>query len=174
MTRPVLRFQLLFLVLLGVLIGVARAPFVLETLRDPLCAGLAWAVSGLLHALGTANSVSESVVRGGGGAIQVVYDCDGVGLMCFFLAAALAFPVSRWRVALPGIAVGLLVIMLANLLRLTGLAWMVLHDWGAFEIAHAYFFQGFIVLVTLATWLGWARVVRRAGSHVAAHPASAT
>lgn len=160
MSGPALRFALLFPALLAVLTVLVRTPWVLETLRDPLCAGLAQAVGALLSLVGTGSRVEGTLVSLPGGAIEIVYDCDGVGLACFFVAAALAFPQVRWRLGLPGLGLGILVITAANLFRLSVLGWLysVEKDW--FEFAHAYLFQGFVVVVTLVTWLMWVQSVR--------------
>lgn len=162
MNRRALRFAGTFLVLLAAGTVLARTPWVLTELRDPLRVGLARTVSATLVPFGVETRVVGARVLGDTGAVEIVYDCDGVGLAIFFVAATLAFPIRRRRDVLPGLAGGLLVIALANVFRLAALTWLNLHDREIFEFVHAYLFQGFLVVATVVTFSVWAVWAQRA------------
>jgi exosortase H (IPTLxxWG-CTERM-specific) len=160
--RRALRFAGTFLVLLVAGTVLARTPWALTELRDPLREGLARTVSATLVPFGVETRVVGTRVHGGTGAVEIVYDCDGVGLAIFFVAATLAFPIGRRRDVLPGLVGGLLVIALANVFRLAALTWLSLHDREIFEFVHAYLFQGFLVVTTVVTFAVWAVWAQRA------------
>lgn len=161
MNRRALRFAATFLVLLAAGTVLARTPWVLTELRDPLRVGLARTVSATLAPFGVETRVDGTHVYGSTGAVEIVYDCDGVGLAIFFLAATLAFPIRRPRDVLSGLAGGLLVIAVANVFRLAALTWLNLHDPEIFEFVHAYLFQGFLVVVTVIAWAAWVSWAQR-------------
>ena len=118
MNRRSVQFAVVFLLLLAGLSALIRMPFVLEGLRDPLCAALARAASGLLGVFGVETVVSGTQIRGATGVTEVVYNCDGVGLLVIFLSATLAFPVKRLASIAAGIAFGTLVILAINVVRI--------------------------------------------------------
>jgi len=167
MNRRALRFAATFLVLLAAGTVLARTPWALRELRDPLREGLARTVSTTLASVGVETRVVGTQVYGSTGAVEIVYDCDGVALAIFFVSATIAFPARRRRDVLPGIAVGLLVIGLANVLRLVALTWLNLHDREVFEFVHAYLFQGFLVVATVVTFAAWAAWAQRGPARVA-------
>lgn len=162
MNRRSVQFAVVFLLLLAGLSALIRMPFVLEGLRDPLCAALARAASGLLGVFGVETVVSGTQIRGATGVTEVVYNCDGVGLLVIFLSATLAFPVKRLASIAAGIAFGTLVILAINVVRIAFLAWLNLGYQDLVEFAHVYVFQGILVVVTVVTWLAWVTWAQRA------------
>lgn len=152
-----LRFPLLFLAWLVGLTLVAQSSWVLEYVRNPLCAGLAHATGWTLDLGGVETTVrGTTIIARGGGAVRIVPDCDGVVLLCYFVAAVLAFPKRRPLALLPSVGLGLLLIFAVNVLRVIVLTLTVFWYRDLFEFTHFYVLQGAMILVTTLVWLAWA------------------
>src|SRR5262245_22910308 len=78
--------------------------------------------------------VTGSVIRGKF-AIEIAKSCDAMEAKILFVSAVLAFP-ARWSRRLLAAALGVLGLVAANLLRISGLYWIGLHHPDAFELAH--------------------------------------
>lgn len=156
MRRSTVRFALTLLALLFALTVLARTPWMLREVRDPIRSGLAHAVSAVVGLFGHETQVEGFAVVGHGGTVEIVYDCDGVGLAVFFVSATLAAPISARLRIVPGIAWGVLVIGSLNVVRLAALAWLYLLGYrDAFEFIHTYLFQGFLIVATVVAWAAW-------------------
>ncbi len=157
MTRdPRIRFALVFLLWLAALGALAQTPWVLAWIRDPICAALARATSLALGLFGVETTLRDTLVIGPSGAVRIVYECDGVMLICFFAAGVLAFPKRDWRGALRAALAGAAVILAANFARVLALTLTQFYWSGAFEFVHFYLLQGAMILVTTLVFLAWA------------------
>lgn len=160
---PRVRFALAFGGWLAALGLLAQTPWVLEWIRDPVCRELARATQLILSAVGVEATRNDTLVIGPTGAVRIVYECDGVMLLCFFAAAVLAFPKPRLRPALQAALAGAVAIALANFARVLLLTVTQLYFRSAFEFVHFYLLQGAMILVVTLAFLVWAnRVAARA------------
>jgi exosortase/archaeosortase family protein len=92
--------------------------------------------------------------------LRIDLDCTGASLMLVYAALVLAYPLSAKR-KLVGLAIGLPIIVLANLLRLAAVTQLSgpLDD-KAFLFVHDYLFEVAMVSVVIIAWgsyLAWAR-----------------
>lgn len=95
----------------------------------------------------------------------VVPECGAIEVMAIFLAAVIAFP-TRWWKRLLGLIVGLPIMYLVNVLRLSCLAVVgaldATPDRWIFSFAHEYVWQTVYIVFVVAVWLVWIEyVVRR-------------
>lgn len=90
--------------------------------------------------------------------VSIEAGCNGVEAVIILIAGILAFP-SRWKLKLAGIAIGILGIQAANLLRIISLYYLGQWNMEAFEFAHMYLWQALIMLDVLVIWLLWIRAV---------------
>jgi exosortase H (IPTLxxWG-CTERM-specific) len=119
-------------------------------------AALASALFGLFSSSVSAHG--DIVAVSGGFSVKIVAECFGLLEMAIYAAAVLAFATS-WRKRLIGLALGIPVIFLVNLLRIGMLLWVGSHSREFFEFAHLYFWQATLVLGITALWLLWVRFV---------------
>ena len=161
---PRLRFPLFFLAWLVALTALSNTELVLEYLRNPLCLGLAHTTSWLLALIGVENTLRGATIFGTGGAVRIVPDCDGVVLLCYFLAAVLAFPKRRPLALLPSIGLGLALIFGVNVFRVAALTLTEFWYHEFFEFTHFYVLQGAMILITTLVWLAWANHAIALGS----------
>ena len=81
--------------------------------------------------------------------------CTPLLIMAVYSAAVFAYPSSR-RSRLLGVAAGLPVLLVVNLLRLVSLGWVGLHVRASFDAIHMFWWQVFFVAGTGLLWFAWA------------------
>jgi exosortase/archaeosortase family protein len=153
--RPEVRFPVRF-----VLIAVAfvAAWVVLDPpllwLQNLTAAVVAWLSS--LVGLHAATEPGAGIAFGDGAFRYTVSEgCTAGVVVGTYAAAVLAYPASR-RNWLLGLAIGIPVLLVVNLVRLVTLGWFGLHARSMFDAVHIYWWQIFYVVGTGALWFGWA------------------
>lgn len=89
------------------------------------------------------------------GSISVERGCDAITPCALFVAAVLASPVP-WRAKIPGAAVGCLILMAINLVRIISLFVTRVHWQQAFDIMHLDVWQSLFILFSIVLWALWA------------------
>jgi len=172
-----LRFFLLFVLLLAVLFGLELTPWVQDWLVVPWTSALA-SISTWIVTLFDGNVVAAGKVmrsNTNGFAVSIEAGCNGVEATLVLLAAMLAFP-APWKHKVVGLVVGILAVQLLNILRVISLFYLGQWNYDVFEWAHLYVWQALIMLDVLVVWLIWVRRVPRSddlGGPPAAPPALA-
>lgn len=164
------RFILTFVVVLGVLFGVEILKPVQHAVIDPwtnmLARMSAWLMTWFDSDVVSQGRVLRSTESGFGVSIEA--GCNGVEAAIILIAGVIAFP-APWQLKLAGIAVGIVAVQAANLLRVISLFYLGQWNMAAFEFAHLYLWQALIMLDVLLVWLLWIRAVaRRRGASLAA------
>ncbi len=154
-----LRFLLIFLLILGSLFALELTPSG-QTLVHPWAASLAGFSASLITLFDpkviTYSNVIQSQSNGFGVAIEA--GCNAVEACIVLAAAILAFP-APWRHKLLGLVIGMVVVQIANILRIISLFYLGQWRMDAFEFAHLYLWQGLIMLDVLVVWLIWIRAM---------------
>jgi exosortase/archaeosortase family protein len=122
--------------------------------RDAITALLARATGALARLAGTPVEVTGSLLYADGYGLEVIWQCSGATPMAVFVAAVAAFP-SSWRAKLVGWAIGLPLLVVANLARLLTLLWVGMHHPHAFDTMHLRVWQPLLILMTVVLWLAW-------------------
>ncbi len=154
-----LRFFLLFLVILGGLFALELTPPG-QAFVTPWTATLARLSVNLItlfdsHVIAYGN-VIQSQSNGFGIAIEA--GCNAVEACIVLIAAMLAFPAS-WRHKLLGLAIGILAVQGVNIIRVISLFYLGQWRTDVFEFAHLYLWQALIMLDVLVVWLIWVRAM---------------
>ncbi len=93
--------------------------------------------------------------------LEIDLDCTAIQLIALYAALVVAYPVST-RTKLLGLAIGVPAILLANLLRLLGVA--VASEYAspaAFAFVHDFLFKVVMILVIMGLWAWWLQEARR-------------
>jgi exosortase H (IPTLxxWG-CTERM-specific) len=172
-----LRFFLLFVLLLAVLFGLELTPWAQDWFVLPWTSALAsistWIVTLFDGNVVAAGKIMRSTTNGF--AVSIEAGCNGVEATLVLLAAMLAFP-APWKHKIIGLIIGILAVQLLNVLRVVSLFYLGQWNYDAFEYAHLYVWQALIMLDVLVVWLIWVRRVPRmdgSGPPPAAPPALA-
>lgn len=163
------RFFLLFLLVLATLFGVEMLNPVQAAVITPWTNGLA-RMSAWLMTLFDADVVSHGRIlqsQATGFGVSIEAGCNGVEAAIILIAAMVAFP-APWTFKLAGMAIGIVAVQAANLLRVISLYYLGQWNMEVFEFAHLYLWQALIMLDVLVVWLLWMRsVARHAGASLA-------
>ena len=154
-----LRFLLFFLLILGGLFALELTPPG-QALVLPWAASLAGFSASLIALFDpkiiTYGNIIQSQANGFGVAIEA--GCNAVEACIVLAAAILAFP-SPLRHKFLGLVIGMIVVQVANILRIISLFYLGQWRMDAFEFAHLYLWQGLIMLDVLVVWLIWVRAM---------------
>jgi len=112
------------------------------------------AAGAVLDVLGFDVRVVGTAVRVDRGIVEVARGCDAMEPIAFFCAAVLAIQVG-WRAKGIGLAVGVAVLVLANLLRIIALTLVSMRWPDRFETFHVTIGQTLYVVLTLCLWFAW-------------------
>ena len=159
------RFFVLFVILLAVMFALELTPWAQQFLVVPWTNALA-AISTSIVTLFDANVIaSGKVIRSAtnGFAVSIEAGCNGVEATIVLIAAILAFP-APWKHKLAGLAAGIVAVQGLNILRVISLFYLGQWDYKVFEWAHLYVWQALIMLDVLVVWLIWVRVAGRRAS----------
>lgn len=160
-----LRFFLLFVVLLAVMFGLELTPWAQDWLVLPWTSALA-SISTWIVTLFDGNVVATGKVMSSntnGFAVSIEAGCNGVEATLVLLAAMLAFP-APWKHKVVGLVLGILAVQLLNILRVISLFYLGQWNYDVFEWAHLYVWQALIMLDVLVVWLIWVRRVPGIGN----------
>jgi exosortase H (IPTLxxWG-CTERM-specific) len=156
----VVRFFVVFLLLLAVLFGLELTPPAQEWLVAPWTATLARVAAALVTLFDPHVQAAGNVLRSTASpfAVAIEAGCNGVEATLVLLAAILAFPAS-WRRKAAGLAIGIVAVQGLNVVRVISLFYIGQWNRDVFEWAHLYVWQALIVLDVLVVWLLWVRTL---------------
>ena len=156
------RFFILFVVMLAVLFGLELTPWVQDWFVVPWTSALASISTSIVTLFDGNIEATGKIMRSttNGFAVSIEAGCNGVEAMLVLLAAMLAFPAS-WKRKAVGLVIGILAVQLLNILRVISLFYLGQWNYDVFEWAHLYVWQALIMLDVLVVWLIWVRRVPR-------------
>ncbi len=163
---PVLRYTLRFLGALGLLYAASLAPGyqILLSKTAETYAGMAHR---LIHSLGGSSRLAGATLFSGHEAIVTVLPlCTGFDYSWFLIAAIIAFPAPALR-KLPGIFLGVLILLFLNFLRVTSLYWAGVRFPQHFAFMHEQLWALVLNLASVSLIVGWIVWVKRNDKHEA-------
>jgi exosortase H (IPTLxxWG-CTERM-specific) len=161
----VIRFFVVFLLLLALLFGLELTPWAQRFFVEPWTAALARISMSLVTLFDADVTASGKVIAstGNGFAVSIEAGCNGVEATIVLIAAMLAFP-APWKHKLAGLAAGIVAVQGLNIIRVISLFYLGQWNRDVFEWAHLYVWQALIMLDVLIVWLVWVRTLPRAGA----------
>ncbi len=157
-----LRFMLLFLVLLSVLFVADLLPPVDQYVILPFTSALAKVCVFLVglfdsHVIAYGKVLQSTSTNF---AISIERGCNGVEAVIILISAMLAFP-APWKHKLVGIGLGFFAIQVLNIVRIISLFYLGQWNRTWFDWFHLYLWQALIVLDALVVFLIWLRYLPR-------------
>lgn len=155
-----LRFSILFIVLLLGLFTVEVLQPVQDAVILPFTAGIAWVSVFLIELFDSGVVSAGKVIRDleSGFAISIEPGCNGVEALIILFAAIFAFP-APLKHKLIGFAIGFCAIQGLNLVRIISLFYLGQWNMTWFNWFHLYLWQALIILDALVVWLIWLRML---------------
>lgn len=111
--------------------------------------------SWILNILGQDTRIDQGVIYASGVALNVKAGCDGIEPTAFFIIGVLLVPLS-WRSKLVGLAVGIIVLQLLNLIRIVGLFFAKVYWPSSFDVLHLHGGFTLFFVLTIIIWMIWA------------------
>ena len=123
---------------------------------------IAGTTAGVLQVFGDDARVTGTSIFSSRFSLNIERGCDAIQVSAFFVFAVLAWPasVSRWRRA-TGVALGTLVLLTLNLVRIVSLYYTGIYLPGAFDRLHLDVWQPGFVVLALLFWMIWVQWVTR-------------
>ena len=157
--RPVLRFVLIF----GVLIVLFYGVFYWRNAEDTWIGRVfPWYLSryaeaggAVLNWLGQEVRVAGQTLHSATFSVRIVRGCDAMEATALFVAGVLAFPVS-YRRKITGVVAGVLILAIINLARIITLFLIGLYFRKFFHMMHIDVWQALFILLTISLWFLWA------------------
>lgn len=153
--NPVFRFVSALIVLVAAWEVFFSTDFAQRYLFEPHLRIYARLCGAVLSGLGEVVEVDDDKVRTDRFSVTIAKGCDAVEPTGLFIAGVIASPIA-WRLKVPGILLGTLLLIVSNVIRIVILFYVGIHYPKAFDMMHRDVSQnGFILLVVL-TWVTWA------------------
>jgi exosortase/archaeosortase family protein len=121
---------------------------------------LALAAAAVLELLGTETQVRLSVLTTERFAVEIAHGCDAIQICALYSSAVLAFP-AAWRRKLWGLGLGVLWLQILNQARIVSLVLIGPAYPEHFETVHFDVWPSALIVVTVASWIAWARWATR-------------
>lgn len=167
-----LRFLVLFGILMGGYYVVSAAEPVKEGFLPWYLEQTARLAGGTLQLVGFDSlTVKGNVLMSnrGGGAVSVERGCDALDPSALFVSAVLASPLPLLR-RLSAAALGTILLMVLNLVRIMSLYLTRVYWKSAFDVMHLDVWQSLFILLAIVLWAGWAAwEARRRSALATAH-----
>jgi exosortase H (IPTLxxWG-CTERM-specific) len=148
------RFLIRFVILLAVLYLPLTLAQVDANVVEPFSRAIAIASAAILNVSGEHVSVNGVVLTAGSHAVSIQNGCNGIEAVVFLVAAILAFP-ATWRQRLLGLAAGIGLIQLLNLVRVVTLFLINRYHPQWFELFHLAIWQTVIGGSAIALFYVW-------------------
>ncbi len=148
-----IRSSLLFVALLGLWL-IWYPNIVASQVLDGFLESTAQITGFILRILGAPVVVTDIMVSSPDFSMRIGHECTAIIPMVILLCAVLAYP-SRISHKLVGLAIGLPVLFLLNLVRTVTLYYIGANIPDFFETAHFVVWQSAMILAMVALWLFW-------------------
>lgn len=153
--QPVVKFLLGFVACMFLFYLFYYSSLYRNYVAPPLLHTQANISNALLNLFGYSTSVSDTIIRGDGFAVNIKSGCDGLEAMAILISGILIFPTSL-KLKVPGILWGIAILVVLNLLRTAGLYVAGLHfSESIFNFLHIQ--GGFIIftMISVILWFVW-------------------
>jgi len=154
------RFFIVFVILLVSLFTIEVLQPVQEHVILPFTSGLAWISVNIIELFDSGVASAGKVMRDleSGFAVSIEPGCNGVEALIILFAAMFAFP-APLKNKLIGFGIGFVAIQALNLVRIISLFYLGQWSMTWFEWFHLYLWQALIILDALVVWLIWLRTL---------------
>jgi len=152
--HPILRFCVLFLILILVFSFLLSLEPIKHYFYDPFTFFIASQAAWILNTLGLNVYASDIIISGEGFSVKILANCNAIFEIMLFLSAVIAFP-ALLKEKLVGGILGSIFIYLLNLIRVVGLFLIGVYSPQFFEETHIYVSQSIFIVMVAMFWLFW-------------------
>ncbi|UCE60088.1 MAG: archaeosortase/exosortase family protein [Phycisphaerales bacterium] len=154
--RPILRFVIILLVLLGAFNYLYYVAFVKEGHLQPYLAAVAEATGAVLRLFGTEARVHGTSVSSSRFALGVDNGCDALQAVAFFVFAVIASPLrASLLMRIGSIVLGSVLLLVINVIRIVSLYYVGAYWPSALDTMHIDVWQTIFIFLPILLWLFW-------------------
>lgn len=154
--KLMLKYVFGFISLIILFYVVYSSSFFEQNIVEPLSAFQTKIASGILNVFSYGTSATDGMLQSDGIALDVAKGCDGMEPLALFIVGLLLVPFSL-RLKLVGLAWGVGILFLLNILRIAGLYIAKVHFPSAFEFLHLHGGFAIFTVITIVIWAVWAQ-----------------
>jgi exosortase/archaeosortase family protein len=157
--RARVRFALIFASVAAVLLGIYSFPYAEHGFREDL---FGWYLAAYARAAGAVIHLTDPAVKVAGPQIigrtslVIAKNCDAMDVNLLLIAAMVAFP-ARWSRRLIGIAAGVALLSVVNVLRIVTLYHLNARAPAAFDFMHGEVWPFAMVALAVGVFAAWSR-----------------
>ncbi len=152
---PVLKYLGGFVGLLAIFYAIYSSSFFETWILGPFLNVQTSISSVILNIFGMGTTADGSMLIGRLTSLNVAKGCDGMEASALFLIGVLLMPFT-WRNKMAGLAAGVGVLFLLNIVRIIGLYFAKIYWPSAFETLHIHGGFALFTIVAILLWAGWA------------------
>lgn len=152
--NPMIKYLISFAGVMIVFYLFYYSPLYENFIMTPLLNGQARIANVLLNLLGQDTSVYQDIISSDQFSVSIKGGCDGVEATALFLVGILVFPIA-FKYKWPGIALGLVVLGILNILRIAGLYLAGIYWPAAFEFLHLHGGVVAFTIIAILLWMIW-------------------
>jgi exosortase H (IPTLxxWG-CTERM-specific) len=164
--RPVIIFVSVFIVLMLLFYVVWLSEYCQNNIQIRIVSGNAKLSSIILNLFGQGTHANGFNIDAPAFSISIAKGCDAIEAMALFSVALLTFP-AKWKQKLFGLAAGISVLFVLNLIRIISLYLVGVYFPAAFELMHVEVWQVLFIIFAIGLWIFWIRWTRKGGSDAA-------
>ena len=153
--KPIFMFVGGFVVLMAAFYGITVIPYLNKKVLPQLQSLNARASAGVLNVFREGASAYDTTISSRRYSVNIAHGCDAIEPIGLFLAAVLAFPTAL-RAKIPGLLIGIALLMLMNLVRIVSLFYTGVYWPAAFDTMHIDVWQPAFIVFSLFFWVTWA------------------
>lgn len=154
------RFVAIMAIFMGIVLPIYRDE-ILGRILAPFSKLTAQIVVILIHWSGQeAVRIATLICHPDGFVYEISYVCTGFLPIAFLIVAILSYSADLRTKAL-GLAAGVFLLLVFNLMRLVHLFYLGIHKPAVFDLAHSILWHAFMILAVLGLWFGWTRCAFR-------------
>jgi len=166
--NPVLRFVVVFVLLLGLFYGIVLSGAFQARALPPYLRLSAQMASAVCNGFGQHTRAVAQTISSNRFSINISFGCDASESAVLFAAAVLAFPAPLRR-KIPGIVLGVVILAAVNLVRIASLFLVGVYFPNALDWMHREVWPAVFIMLAIglwAFWIRWAMKPRTAVSYV--------
>lgn len=153
---PVLIFGLGFGLLICLFYLFWITTFCMQNIVEPLVNLNAKAASVILNIFGQNTTNAGNFISCSAFSMRVVKECNALEPIALFVAAIITFP-CPFITKIPGILIGVLILLAANIFRIVSLFLIGFYFPASFKIIHIDIWQVVFILLVIVCWSVWLR-----------------
>ncbi|MCH7614096.1 MAG: archaeosortase/exosortase family protein [Candidatus Marinimicrobia bacterium] len=149
-SRVIKRFIMHYFILMAVFVFLKDSEFIqnIIDINGLYSESIVFFTSKALGLMGVSSTYHGSIIQLPSISFDIKFGCNGLEAVMIYAIGVIAFP-GDWKNKFMGIAAGLIILQIINLIRIISLAWSGVYYKAIFETMHIYVSPGIMIAISL-------------------------